>query len=106
MGRFLWKYVTECLQQGQSWVVRGPPAEPSVPFKTVHMDHLGPFARSVQGNRNMLMLVDGFTKFTVERAIRTVCSSEVIDKLNEMFGEFGYPRHLLNFWRGQEKIMS
>ena len=58
MGSLVWKYVMECLHSAQSRVARRPMhliEKPSVPFKTVHVDHLGPFARSVQGNRNMLM---------------------------------------------------
>ena len=30
------------------------------------------------------------------RAIRTVCLCEVIDKLSEMFGKFGYTRQLIS----------
>ena len=60
------------------------------------MDLLGSFARSVRGNSYVLMLVDGFTKFTGARASRTLSSSEVIDKLRDVFGEFGYPRRLIS----------
>ena len=58
MGRLVQKYVMECLHSVQSRVARRPLhliEKPSVPFNTVHVDHLGPFARSVQGNRNKLM---------------------------------------------------
>ena len=48
-----------------------PIEKPNVPFDTVDVDHLGPFARSVRGNSYVLMLSDGFTKFTVARATRT-----------------------------------
>ena len=64
---------------------------PSAPFDPVHVDHLGPFARSVRGNSYVLMLVDGFTKFTVARATITLRLSE----LGEAFCEFGYPRRLI-----------
>ena len=51
MGRLVWKYVMECLHCAQSRVARRPLhliEKPSVPFNTVHVDHLGPFARSVR----------------------------------------------------------
>ena len=44
----------------------------------------------------MLMLVGGFTKFTVARATRILRSSEAIGKLGVVFDEFGYPRQLIS----------
>ena len=103
MGRFVRKYVMTCLSCAFSKGSHGwqegllhPIEKPSVPFDTVHVDHLGPFARSVRGNSYVLMLVHGFTKFTVARTTKTLCSSEAIDKLREVFGEFGYPRRLIS----------
>ena len=48
------------------------------------------------GATAVLMLVDGFTKFTVAKATRTLRSSEAIDKLSEVFGEFVYTRRLIS----------
>ena len=73
-----------------------PTEKPTVPFGTVHVDHLGPFARSVRDNSSVLMLVNGLTKFTVARETRTLRLSEAIDKLREVFGDFGYPRRLIS----------
>ena len=103
MGCFVRKYVMACLScafskgsQGRQEGLLHTIEKPSVPFDTVHVDHLGPFARSVRGHSNVLMLVDGFTKFTVARATRTLRSSETIDKLRGVFGEFGYPSRLIS----------
>ena len=103
MGRFVRKYVMACItcafskgSHGRQEGLLHPIDKPTVPFDTVHVDHLCPFARSVRGNSYVLMLVDGFTKFSSARAIRTLCSSEAIDKLREVFGEFGYPRRLIS----------
>ena len=73
-----------------------PIRKSSVPCDTVHVDHLGPFAKSMKGNSYVLMVVDAFTKFTVARATRTLRSTEAVEKLQEIFGEYGYPRRLIS----------
>jgi hypothetical protein len=40
------------------------------PFHTIHVDHLGAFVTSMKGNKYLLLIVDGFTKFTL---IEPVC---------------------------------
>ena len=40
-----------------------------IPFKTVHIDHMGPFSMSSNRNEHVLVLVDAFTKYTVIRAV-------------------------------------
>lgn len=67
-----------------------------VPFDTVHIDHLGPFRRSVNKNSYLLVLVDGFTKFVVAKPTRTLETKEMVAKLKEIFGEFGYPRRIIS----------
>ena len=103
MGRFLRKYVGACMHcafgkggYGRREGLLHPLAKPSIPFDTVHVDHLGPFAKSTRGNSYILMVVDGFTKSTVARATRSLRSSEAVEKLREIFGEFGYPRRLIS----------
>lgn len=103
MRRFVEKYVKACLDCAFSKGTYGrgegflhPIPKPSNPFDTVHIDHLGPFARSVRGNSYLLVLVDSFTKFTIAKACRTLRSGEAIQKLKEIFGEFGYPRRVVS----------
>ena len=67
----------------------GPYEKPSVPFDMVHVNHLGSFVRGVQDNSCVLMLVDGFTKFTVGMVISTLCLSEAIDKLGKLLASLG-----------------
>lgn len=40
-----------------------PIPKKTVPFETLHMDHLDPFVKSRKGNAHLLVLVDGFSKF-------------------------------------------
>ena len=35
----------------------------NLPFRTVHIDHMGLLKKSIQGNRHVLVVIDAFTKF-------------------------------------------
>ena len=39
------------------------------PFKTVHLNHLGSFPKSSKRNEHVLVLVDAFTKYIINRAV-------------------------------------
>ncbi|XP_036322131.1 uncharacterized protein LOC118736139 [Rhagoletis pomonella] len=54
-----------------------------VPFKTVHLDHLGPFPKSKKRNEHVLVFVDAFTKFTIVKGVRSTATRYVIELLNE-----------------------
>ena len=103
MGRFIKKYVQACLscafgkgEHGRSAGMLHPIEKVAIPFHTVHIDHVGPFCRSTKGNQYVLMVVDAFTKYTLAKPTRTLRSSEAIQKLREVFGEFGYPRRIIS----------
>uniref|UniRef100_A0A034WRX5 RNA-directed DNA polymerase n=1 Tax=Bactrocera dorsalis TaxID=27457 RepID=A0A034WRX5_BACDO len=66
-----------------------------VPFKTVHIDHLGPFPRSKKQNEHIIVLVDSFTKFTVLRAVRSTATRHVLTLLNEVSSYFGVPTRIV-----------
>lgn len=68
----------------------------AIPFDTVHVDHLEPFSKSRRGNAYLLMIVNGFTKFTLAKATKTIGGAETIRKLRELFGEYGYPRRVVS----------
>nr|CAI5818469.1 unnamed protein product [Callosobruchus analis] len=100
MRRFVSKYVKSCLRCAKGQYGRGegllhPIERWAIPFDTVHVDHLGPFVKSVRGNSYILILVDGFTKFVVAKPCKTLRSSEAIARLSEVFGEFGIPRRVV-----------
>lgn len=42
------------------------------------------------------MMVDAFIKITWAKVTRTLRSTEVIEKLREVFGDFGYPGRLIS----------
>lgn len=50
----------------------------------------------MRGNSYLLVLIDSFTKFTIAKPTRTLRSGEAVQKLREIFGEFGYPRRVIS----------
>lgn len=66
-----------------------------IPFKTIHLDHLGPFPRSSLRNEHILVIEDAFTKFTVIRAVKSTATKHVIDVLNDVFSYSGTPSRMV-----------
>jgi transposase InsO family protein len=103
MSRFVRKYVSACLRCAYMAGNYGPGEgrihlweKRPIPFDTVHIDHVGPFVRSNKGYAYLLVLVDGFTKFVLVKATKSLRSTETISRLRELFGEFGYPRRIIS----------
>jgi hypothetical protein len=72
LARFVKKYVSSCLNclyykqsSGKKQGMLNPIEKVPTPFHTIHVDHLGPFITSTKGNKYLLVIVDGFTKFTM-----------------------------------------
>ncbi|UYV83752.1 hypothetical protein LAZ67_X000015 [Cordylochernes scorpioides] len=64
------------------------------PFDTYHIDHLGPLA-STKDYNYLLVITDGFTKFTWIYPTKTTRTSEVIQKLECQQQIFGNPRRII-----------
>ncbi|XP_045539290.1 uncharacterized protein LOC123722212 [Papilio machaon] len=102
MRRFVKKYVSACLECAHHKAPGGrregelhPIEKPSVPFHTIHVDHLGPFVRSRLGNCYLLVIVDGFTKFVNITAVKNTRSLTTIKVLKDHFSYFGVPTRLI-----------
>lgn len=67
-----------------------------LPFRQVHIDHLGPFIRSKHGHTHIVAIADSFTKFVVIKAVRNTKTLPVINVLNEVSGYFGLPRRIIS----------
>lgn len=103
MRRFVKKYVSACIEcafsKGSYGRTEGelhPIEKVEKPFDTVHVDHLGPFMRSIRGNAYILVLIDAFTKFVVLHPVKTVSAMETIRELKRTFGIFGCPRRIIS----------
>lgn len=103
MTRFIRKYVTACLHcaygKGDHGKKEGklfPIPKPTEPMLMVHVDHLGPFCKTVKGYQYMLVITDAFSKFVIAEPTRTVNSVETIRTLKKIFSLFGYPDKLVS----------
>jgi hypothetical protein len=103
MGRFVTKYVRNCLHclffkppagkpQGSLHPIKRIPQ----PFDTVHVDHLGPFVKTKNGNVHILVIIDAFTKFILLHPVRSTKSRYVISSFREFIKLFGTPKRIIS----------
>lgn len=104
LRRFVKKYVSACLEcafnkdnaarrkEGHIY----PIEKISIPFHTVHIDHLGPFVKSRNGNSFILTIVDGFTKYLFVRAVRNTKTKSTVKILEKIFYDFGVPARIIS----------
>lgn len=102
MRRFVTKYVKACLNclyyktpSGKKPGFLHPIEKVAIPFHTLHLDHVGPFKRSVHKNTQILTMVDAFTKFCILEAVRDTKTKYVIKALLTVFAIFGVPARLI-----------
>lgn len=67
----------------------------SIPFHTVHVDHVGPFETSRKRNRYLLVVVDGFTKFTIIEPVKSVKTRHTVKVLLDLICLFGCPERII-----------
>lgn len=67
------------------------------PFETVHIDHYGPLPPSTSNNKkHVLVVVDGFTKYTKLYAVKTTTTKEVIQCLESYFAYYSKPTRIIS----------
>lgn len=103
MRRFVKKYVSACLECAHHKAPGGkregelhPIEKCSVPFHTIHADHLGPFIKSKTGNCYLLVVVDSFTKFVNITPVKNTKSLTTIKVLKNHISYFGVPTRLIS----------
>jgi len=67
-----------------------------IPFRTIIIDHVGPFIRSKTGNCHILVVVCAFTKYTFLIPTRSTKTTPVIKALKQIFCVFGQPVRLIS----------
>jgi transposase InsO family protein len=102
MRRFVKKYVTSCLECAHHKAPGGkregglhPIEKVSIPFHTIHADHLGPFIKSKKGNCYLLVIIDSFTKYANVTAVKNTKSATSIKVIKEHISYFGVPSRLI-----------
>lgn len=104
LRKFVKKYVAACLEcaynkDSSSRQKSGhlyPIQKINVPFHTIHIDHLGPFVRSKEGNCYILTVVDGFTKYVFVRAVKDLKTKNSVKILEKIFYDFGVPARIVS----------
>lgn len=103
MARFVKKYVNACLNCLYSKSLSGakagllhPIPKAKVPFETLHIDHLGPFVKSKKNHAYILVIVDGFTKFTFITPVRNTKVKYVVKALEDIIYLFGPPARIIS----------
>lgn len=104
MRRFVKKYLSRCIEcaynkdncANKKTGHLYPIQKVSIPFHTVHIDHLGPFVQSKKGNAYILTIVDGFTKYVFAKAVKDTKTKSTLKVLENIFFDFGLPARIVS----------
>lgn len=61
----------------------------------MHVDHLGPFIKSSRGNCYLIVAIDGFTKYSFLRAVKTIKTGPVVRFMKEIVSLVGPPTRIV-----------
>lgn len=67
-----------------------------IPFRSIRIDHLGPFPKSRKGNLYVLVIVCSFSKYTIIKATRNTKTTSVVRALQEVMSIFGQPLRIIS----------
>lgn len=103
MRKYIQEYISACTECCYNKANCGKPEgnlhygvlEP-LPFRQIHVDHLGPFVKSKRGHTHILAISDAFSKFVVVKAVRNTKSAPVLNVLNELTSYFGLPKRIIS----------
>ncbi|CAK1603777.1 unnamed protein product [Parnassius mnemosyne] len=104
LRKFVKKYISACIEcaynkDNKTKRKSGflyPINKIQIPFHTIHMDHLGPFVRSKDGNTHILTVVDAFTKYLFVRAVKDLKTKSTIKVIERIFYDFGVPARIIS----------
>ncbi|CAK9800876.1 Transposon Ty3-I Gag-Pol polyprotein [Anthophora plagiata] len=68
----------------------------NLPFATIHIDHYGPLERSSRGQKFILTIVDGFTKFIKLYSCKSTTTEEIVKHLQDYFRHYSKPRRIIS----------
>jgi len=97
MRKDVFRFVQGCkkCQLAKSWKVHpmGIGKSPKVkgPWESLYVDLMGPYTRSSQQNRFLLVVVDNFTKWVEFFPLRNSTADKVVQKLWEVCCKWGFP---------------
>jgi len=68
----------------------------SIPFDTLHIDHLGPLDKQCLSKRYVFLVIDAFTKYVKLYATKNTASHEAIRALCDYFSNYSKPRVIIS----------
>lgn len=102
MNNFVKKYIFACLhclyhkeRNGKQPGYLHSLPKYARPHHTLHMDHLGPFVETQNGHKYLLVIVDGFSKFTYLKPVPNTSAKHVIEELQNLFSLLGNPKRII-----------
>lgn len=103
MTKQIKEYIKKCevcqLNKPSNVILRGEmgkPKDPQLPWKMLSVDLIGPLPRSKNGNSNLLVVLDVFSKFVLLKPLKKATAATVSKFLEEnVFLMFGVPEILI-----------
>lgn len=96
------KYVKGCIPcqfakkpSGRQPGLLHPIPKSTIPFHTLHVDHLGPFCRD-GGKTYVLAIVDASTKYIWLEAVANANTQGTLNALERLIKTFGYPTRIIS----------
>lgn len=102
MRKSVEKYISSCIgcqfakkPTGKQPGLMHPIPKGTLPFHTLHVDHLGPFCKS-NGKSYIFAIIDGFTKFVWLESVTSANTKGAITALNKLCHIFGFPARIVS----------
>lgn len=103
MRNYAKSYIASCIECGYNKRPGGTPEgrlhvseTVPIPFRTVHIDHLGPFPKSGRGNIHVIGIADQFSKYVMVKAVQSTKTQPVLIMLREVSSIFGLPTRIIS----------
>lgn len=102
MKNFVKKFVQSCINclkakksTGRKYTKLHPIEKVEEPFHTLHLDHVGPFCKTQEGNTQILVIVDAFTKFVWMEALPDTSSENTCKVLEGLIKLVHPPKRVI-----------
>lgn len=103
MRNYVTAYVNRCInclyyknQTGKKPGYLHPIDKGSIPFETMHVDHLGPFTMTERENKYVLGVICAFSKYVILEAVKSTNTEETIAMLQRLMSHYGKPKRIIS----------
>ena len=103
MRKYVTAYVTRCIsclyyksQTGKKLGFLHPIEKGSIPFETIHIDHLGPFTKTTRENKYVLEVICAYSKYVMLESVKTTGTDETIEVLRKLMCHYGKPKRIIS----------